>query len=146
MVFGWAKQDDEEAKVNNDINSNNSIDSDDMEIMQLKLMASGKVERTKKLILRSRVPVCLLRILATVIVWSCVLQLMTLFNLWALPSILQNMRFSYTTTHLSPPLNVVDEHRFVSVMSGEFPSENVRLEKEKPVLSSKPVVPPKSKL
>ncbi|KAI9082848.1 hypothetical protein K1719_035178 [Acacia pycnantha] len=135
MVLRWTKNGDE--KLSN--RSNNDIE--DME-MQLKILGAGKIERPKRLIIRPRIKVWMLRTITTVILWSCVVQLMALCDLWAPSRLLKDMPCYFSHTDLSPPVKIGEDRSQVSAMA-ELPSRNLWIEKEKSPVSAKPVLPPK---
>ncbi|KAK4279998.1 hypothetical protein QN277_011684 [Acacia crassicarpa] len=135
MVLRWARNRDE--KLSN--RSNNDIE--DME-MQLKILGAGKIERPKRLIIRPRIKVWMLRTITTVILWSCVVQLMALCDLWAPSRLLKDVPCYFSHTDLSPPVKIGEDRSQVSAMP-ELPSRNLWIEKEKSLVSAKPVLPPK---
>ncbi|XP_054801657.1 rhamnogalacturonan I rhamnosyltransferase 1-like [Prosopis cineraria] len=111
--------------------------------MQLKILGSGKIERPKRLIIRPRIKVWMVRTITTVILWSCVVQLMALCDLWA-PRLLKDMPCYFSHTDSSPPLKIDEEKSRVSAKTVLPPPRSVRIDEDKSQVSAKSILLPRS--
>lgn len=109
------------AKNSDGKSGNHSNDSAEME-MELKIVgSSGKIEKSRRFVIRPRIKVWMGRAITTVILWSCVVQLMALGEFWG-PRLLKGMPNCFSHPDLSPPVKT-----------------------EKSYVPDKAVLPPKSK-
>ena len=93
-------------------------DSEEME-MGFNVLGGDEIVKSKRLFVRPRIKVWMARAITTVILWTCVVQLMAIGELWG-PRLLKGMPHCFSHQDSSPAI-------------------------AKPFVKSKVVLPPKSK-
>ena len=86
MMLRWGKEPD---------GKSDHCDSEEMEVMGFNVLGSGEAVKSKRVVIRPRIKVWMARAITTVILWTSVVQLMALGELWG-PRLLKGMPYCFS--------------------------------------------------